>query len=260
MFELIDKRIRRAFSDAAIQYDVLTSLHKEIGRELVAKINQIDSAEHILDIGMGTGWLTNRLTFFFPDSKVVGIDFADGMIECARKKFEEIKIVQADARALPFKPQAFDLAVSNLAYQWMRDLPHAFSGINNILKENGKFIFTMFGEQTLKELFESIEKNAVSKNGHSLISRSPSLAEVEAALKRAGFREVKSDYEIIKVHFPDMLDLLKWIRDIGANSVESDVFLGKDLLNRANQHYETHFKDRLGIRATFEVLWLEARK
>jgi len=33
MLKLIDRRIRRAFSNAAMQYDILTGMQKEIGRE-----------------------------------------------------------------------------------------------------------------------------------------------------------------------------------------------------------------------------------
>ena len=32
IIKLIDQKIRKAFSDAAMQYDVLSGLHKEIGR------------------------------------------------------------------------------------------------------------------------------------------------------------------------------------------------------------------------------------
>ena len=81
----IDQKIRKAFSDAAVQYDVLTGLHKEIGRELIHKVKERE-CQRILDVGMGTGWLTNRLTYFFPESNVVGIDFASGMIEMAKQK------------------------------------------------------------------------------------------------------------------------------------------------------------------------------
>src|SRR5262245_13370989 len=111
MLQFIDKKIRGAFSNAAMQYDVLTSLHKEIGRDLLKKAgnglkpfptkdNVIPSPaepERILDVGMGTGWLTNRITHYFPGSIVVGLDFAPGMIEVAGDQNDEgFKIIQAD--------------------------------------------------------------------------------------------------------------------------------------------------------------------
>ena len=37
MWTTFTDKVRQAFTDAADQYDILTSLHKEIGRELVKK-------------------------------------------------------------------------------------------------------------------------------------------------------------------------------------------------------------------------------
>src|SRR3989338_5754853 len=153
----IDKRIRKAFSSAAMQYDVLSSMQKEIGRELVNKLSHprgdisTPGVEFILDVGMGTGWMTNRLANFFPDAKVVGIDSAVGMIEQARKKYENLNTVNADARMLPFKSGQFDIVISNLAYQWVPDLDQAFAETHRLLKKEGTLCLTMFGSGTLKE-------------------------------------------------------------------------------------------------------------
>src|SRR5690348_5781578 len=103
ILKAIDQRIRNAFSNAAIQYDVLTGMHKEIGRELIDKIKDVPLPHYILDIGMGTGYVTNRLKHYFPESNVIGIDYADGMIALAKQKSEGFKIVQADAHDLPLK-------------------------------------------------------------------------------------------------------------------------------------------------------------
>ena len=122
----IDQKIRKSFSDAAAQYDVLTGMHNEIGRELLKKVIDTDLTDSILDIGMGTGRLTRRLKFYFPESQVIGMDFAEGMIEIAKNKGGGEGIIQADAAALPFKSNSFNVIVSNLAFQWIRDLSSAF--------------------------------------------------------------------------------------------------------------------------------------
>src|SRR5436309_12651597 len=102
MLKFLDQKIRKAFSGAAMQYDVLTSLHKEIGRDLIKKVMAIEPCRTILDVGMGTGWLTYRLYQHFPGSLVVGVDFAPGMIEAAQNQSEDsFKIVEAHAGELP---------------------------------------------------------------------------------------------------------------------------------------------------------------
>lgn len=257
LIDKIDSKIRRAFSDAAIQYDVLTSLHKEIGRELLKKsIDQPYNA--ILDIGMGTGWLTGKIKFYFPDANVVGIDFAEGMVKHAKEQDEPFTIVQADARALPFSQDAFDCIMSNLAFQWVDNLTESFRQCYLSLKPGGRLSFTMFGYQTMRELFESLQ---ATSNGKSLsIRRLATHEKVTESLVTAGFKGPAVTYERIKVNFPTLFDLLRWTKSIGANVLSKDVYIGKDWLVRANEYYIKNHKSRFGINSTFEVIWVRAEK
>lgn len=264
ILKLLDDRIRRAFSDAALQYDVLTNLHKEIGRELLQNVagdvGMVPMPTSILDVGIGTGWLTSRLKTHFPDAVVIGLDFAAGMVEAAKSKEENFHIIQADARHLPFRENTFDLVVSNLAYQWMPDLPQAFSGCHRILKKDGKLCLTMFGHGTFEELFVALEKTRQGIKEKTALPRLAGEAQIREGLRAAGFRDIAVESEHIKVHFADMPALVKWIKDIGANALVNNIFIGRDWLTRANEYYHHAFRDRWGVAATFEVVWVAARK
>lgn len=257
-----NEKIRKAFSDAALQYEMLTGLHKEIGRELSKKISQREDCSAILDIGMGTGWFTNRLANFFPEAMVVGIDSAEGMVRRAHVKQGTFRIVQGDAAQLPFKDNIFDIITSNLAYQWIADLPEAFKHCHDRITKDGLLCFTMFGFDTFQELFEAILTCRRSdENGNELvIYRLAKADQVHEALNDAGFKNIIISSERIKVRFKDMLDLIKWVKDIGANAAPKDMYIGKELLLKANDYYNSRFRDRLGVFATFEVIWVEASK
>ncbi len=255
MWQAIHNKIRRSFSDAALNYEVLSSLHKEIGRELVRKV--IDqSCSHILDVGTGTGYLANKAQFYFPEAMVVGMDIADGMVLEANKLKEGIRIVQGDACALPFGQNVFDLVISNLAYQWVGDLEAAFCQAHNCLAPNGKLCATVFGRRTFYELFETMHAFLPQKSVHRL----PDSERLEAALISAGFKDVHLDYEIIKVQFEDLMDVLRWIKGIGANVLNDDVTLGKQMIAQMNDHYRLNHPYFNGVCATFEVIWLSAQK
>ena len=262
IIKLIDQKIRKAFSDAAMQYDVLTGLHKEIGRELTGKIRHCEPCGRILDIGMGTGWFTGRLANMFPEAMVVGVDSAPGMISLAREKQEAFTIVQADAARLPFQDGTFDIITSNLAYQWVGGLAQAMAQCRSQLTADGTLCFTMFGYNTLKELFEALERcsDVSGKDKEVVFSRLADDQQAAQALREAGFQAVQVDAERIKVRFEDMMSLVKWVKDIGANALPRDTYIGKDLLLRADEYYNAHFRDRLGVYATFEVIWVHARR
>ena len=276
ILRLIDEKIRRAFSDAAMQYDILAGLHQEIGRELLAKAAGgplkaagTESVDAVLDVGMGTGWLTGRLKNYFPDARVVGLDAADGMIEAARCRQEEFHIVQADAGRLPFHGGRFDLVISNLAYQWMSDLFLAFGECHRVLRDDGKLCMTMFGYHTFRELFDALAKTREDGSGLAIVRpalgeaslrRLAGKEEIAAALNKAGFRDARVEEETVRTHFPDMLALVKWIKDIGANALMNIRFVGRDWLAKASAYYSRTFPDRWGVCATFEVIWVQARK
>ncbi len=262
LLKFIDNKIRKAFSDSALQYEALAGVQREIGRELLRRVIDKEECRSVLDVGMGTGRLTNQLSLYFPEAKVIGMDFARGMVEVARQKYSTLTIVQADAAQLPFKRESFDIIISNLVYQWVEDLEQTFLLNFDTLRPDGTFCFTLFGEKTLEELFAALEA-ALDIDGEEndcWIRRLPRAEQVRSALVEAGFAEVTVETEMIKVHFEDMFALLKWLKDIGANVLKRDVYVGKDLLRRAADYYQEHFRDRWGVSASFEVIWVNAVK
>ncbi len=255
----ISQKIRKNFSKAAINYDNLAVLQQTIGSRFLFQLKD-EIPQRTLDIGMGTGWLTQRLCEQFKDSRIVGIDFSDGMIARARNKKERFRILQAEAANLPFVSESFDLIVSNLMYQWVEDLKKSFGEARRTLKEHGSFYLSTFGPQTLHELFASIEK---SSNGRQLkLSNAvlPSKEKITDALLHNGFRDFHVTSEIFKVYFSNVTSLLRWLKNIGANTTQKNVFLGKEMLLKADDFYHKSFLDEKGIFASFEVVWAKAKK
>lgn len=242
-----------------MQYEALSSLHNEIGRELVKKVMATEDCRHILDVGTGTGRMARCASFYFPEAQVTGLDVAEGMLAVARREKEGVVYVQGDAQQLPFAADTFQLVLSNLAYQWVPDLPGAFQQARRVLSPGGRLGATLFGRNTFKEMFSGLEACASEMN-HPPVAfrRLPSIEDVERALQAAGFSHVRTDYEYIKVGFNDLWDLLRWLKNIGANQLPRDAFVGKDLLSAVNAYCLKNYPYHNGIGVTFEVIWLEA--
>lgn len=250
------------FSHVAKNYDQRTDFHRNIAELLTDKISDVKVPEKILDIGMGTGYLTRRLKEVFPGSNVSGIDFAKGMIEYARMHSQGIEIIEADANKLPFDESTFDLIVSNLAYQWVENLRDAFSQSCTCLKSGGRFCFSMFGKNTFRELFASLDDSVKIRGGMSVfpIQKLVCSEDVSSVLNSAGFDKQKVEVREFKVNFKDLFDIIRWIKEIGANSLKREIFVGRKLLAHANEFYLNNFKEDQGVFATLEVIWGEASK
>ena len=252
-------KVQQAFSRASMRYDVLASLHREIGRELTKKIrvHHKDFAS-ILDVGMGTGWFTNRLAHIFPESRVVGLDYALGMIEKAKQHEGPFQMVVADMIQPPFLDGQFDLITSNLAFQWMTPIDEAFQQSHRILSDGGFLCGTLFGRETFYELFALIEKEFSDEEIQ--IQRLPSVEEIRNAFVKNGFLDVSVDYERIKVRYTNLMDLLHWVKGLGANRLERNFYLGKNRLKHLCEIYDATVRDHLGVYATLEVIWFKGKK
>jgi trans-aconitate 2-methyltransferase len=89
------------------------------GIDLIANIPDV-GAHRVIDLGCGTGRLTERLRARWPHAEIVGLDSSPKMLEQARGDFPAIEWVEADIAK--WEPEApLDIVMSNAALHW---LPH----------------------------------------------------------------------------------------------------------------------------------------
>ena len=246
----------RRFSDAATCYGGLANIQRTIVRDLLKKIDP-GRGSWILDVGAGDGALASGLAR--GGARVVALDMAWGMARQGKAMNSGAMWVQADACALPFARAKFDQVVSSSAYQWVADLPMAFSQARRVLKVGRPFTGVLFGHATLNELFTSLQRGA-ARLGRRLppLKRLVRPDDVSAALGAAGFRNVAVTVEERTAGFKDMAAILAWLKGVGANMLTPRFFLGKALLKEATDEYRTHFTRDGALRVTFEVIWIEA--
>jgi len=92
------------------------------------------SADNVLDVGCGAGWLSRRLAKLVPQGRVVGMDVSDEMIRHARRAsldFENLMFVTGEVQEIPWEPNFFSHAISvESSYYW----PDPAAGIRDILR------------------------------------------------------------------------------------------------------------------------------
>ncbi len=121
-------RLRREFDREAGGYDrtALASMpgYAELHRTLVRGIPYMPTRSfRVLELGVGTGTLTQVVLRGFPHARVLGLDLSPRMIAQARTKLhafrDRVELVAGDLGAFP--PGEFDVVLSALAIHHLSD-------------------------------------------------------------------------------------------------------------------------------------------
>jgi malonyl-CoA O-methyltransferase len=258
------RQVRRAFGRAASDYAAIAVLQREVESRLLEQLVYAKAPPtRILDLGCGPGRASAELRLRFPKAELVALDLALPMLrECGRSwrwytpKSKRFHRVCADARALPFAEQRFDLVFSSLCLQWIEDLPGLLDGLRGLLRPSGLLLFSSFGPDTLFELRESF---AAADSAPHISSFAP-MAAVGDALMGAGFRDPVLDTDRFTLTYPDAWSLMRELRGIGAGNAWSDrrrSLTGKARMQRVFEAYELH-REGAVLPATYEVLYAQA--
>jgi malonyl-CoA O-methyltransferase len=265
---MIDKQLlRKRFSENARTYDQYAKVQKKMANQLMGSIPKSDEAIEILEIGCGSGYLTQLLCNAFPNARLTAVDLSPGMIEVAKKRvFEErITFLCGDIEEMKIS-RNFDIIISNATFQWLNHPQKVIEKLYKLLKKEGILSFSTFGKQTFQELHASykiakerlqIENN--SSPGQKFYSIEDLIGFCKSTLPLFNELLIEQFYE--REYFPGVREFFTSVRKIGANnsnkanSIQRPSFF-KELINQ----YETNYRDEKGVIATYECLFLTILK
>jgi malonyl-CoA O-methyltransferase len=234
--------MRRAFERAAGSYDSAAVLQREIAQRMAERLGIVRlDPKMILDAGCGTGEALGELLARYPRARLLGLDLAYAMVHAARRRdlaaaaaspslvrrllgaFAApgpgvVSLVCGDVCRLPVRARSVDLVWSNLALQWVDELPLAFSEIHRVLNIGGLLTFTTLGPDTLGELRRAFA--AADDAAH--VNRFLDMHDVGDMLVHAGFADPVMDMEMITMTYVDAGALMRDLKAIGAQNARAD--------------------------------------
>lgn len=98
-------------------------------------------AEAVLDVGCGTGAITEELAERTA-GKVTGLDIDPGMIDFASAGPSDVRWLIGDAHHLPLETESFDLVVCNFLLLWTADPGLAVEEMARVVKGGGVVLAT----------------------------------------------------------------------------------------------------------------------
>jgi len=205
------------FHSVAEKYDLMNDL-MSFGIHRLWKRFTIDCAgvrpgQKILDLAGGTGDLTAKFSRLVGDSgEVVLADINDSMLKVGREKLRNkglvnnIRYVQANAEALPFQDNYFDLITIGFGLRNVTHKEQALASMYRALKPGGRLLVLEFSKPTnvvMSKLYDFYSFKVLPKMGQLVAKDSDSyqyLAEsirmhpdqetLKAMMETVGFEQV----------------------------------------------------------------------
>lgn len=152
-----EKMVAGVFHSVAAKYDVMNDL-MSFGIHRLWKRFTIDSSavrpgNKVLDLAGGTGDLTRKFSEMVGDrGQVVLADINDSMIKVGREKLQNlgaignIEYIQANAEALPFAENTFDVVTIAFGLRNVTNKDNALASIFRVLKPGGRLLVLEFSK------------------------------------------------------------------------------------------------------------------
>lgn len=210
---ITEQSIAHRFSKAAVKYDSIACIQRNIAEQGVANLPK-DLQGEALDIGCGTGIHTQALSR--KGAAVTGVDIAEGMLAQARKKYSDPIFgpffLEGSAVDLPFSENQFSTVFSSMALQWASDTNLVASEIARVLKQGGIAELAIMVSGSFDEL-KTARKVAQLPRAETHL---PTAAQWLSGFKQSGLRlqrVITKDY--VDTH-QDIMSLLRSVKGVGA--------------------------------------------
>jgi SAM-dependent methyltransferase len=180
--------------------------HSEIVQ--LIRFGEIESNSKILDLGCGTGNLSEQLLECIPVD-IIGIDKSLQMLNKARKKSLQVLCGDAGHVSLPLKDNSFDLVIGAFVIHHIKNRMALIRECFRILNDGALIILTSSHRQienlhpVLNDFFPSLVE--IDKR------RFPKLTELDNSFQNAGFKRIKHG-ELIINRIPIDMDYLDKVK------------------------------------------------
>ena len=226
-----------------MSYDKYAGAQRHIAKRL-AQIYRADFAKRktFLEIGCGTGFMTEEMLRIAPRSRLLVTDIAPGMLTIFKRKHPNVPC-ECMAGEKIFLKEKVDCIYSNMAVQWLTDPLQVLLSYNALLRHGGVVIFSTVLSTNFPEWQEACDYAGIDHGQKRFFSE-------QIMLKALGqMFSVHSINEVLTIRFSTPTDFLLYIKKIGAKSNKTITSVAK--LRKACNYLNDHKNNTVSYRVAY---------
>ncbi len=224
---IITQQQRKTFDSQALLYDEY-AVAQHIAARNLARVLQTYQQElegtSIMEMGSGTGMVTDHLVRLYPESEILSTDISPNMIAMIRQKYSShnhVRFDVHDANVTHAEMATAKAIVSGFTLQWLSDAVASVSGWLEAMGKPGLVFLSWPGDGSFPEWRRASDIAGLAFTGNRL----PGADVVDRIAFLAGAGVDYHSVDDVVVEYPSALDFFRSIRNIGAG-VERDVVDG----------------------------------
>lgn len=244
--EAFHKRaIAAAFSRAAGSYDRAAELQRQTGATLL-NFGLQHPGNIVLDAGCGTGYFSRRWRQL--GKRVLALDLADGMLDCARQQDSADCYLLGDIEQLPLLDTSINICFSNLAVQWCTQLNKVLAQLYRVTCPGGLVLFSTLADGSLRELGDAWQQVDDCRHINPFLS----MEQIKAACSWYQNQLITQSYRQL---FPDVFSLMCSLKRIGATHVYQGRSMGLTGRKRLSALAAAYMRDQAYYPLSYQLVY-----
>jgi trans-aconitate 2-methyltransferase len=175
-------------------YDVSSEPQQAWASEVLERVAGIAPDATVLDVGCGTGRVTEALAALVPQGRVLALDASEEMVSLARRRLGDRATVWCQDVLELDLDEPVDAVVSTAALHWVTDHDRLWTRLARALRPGGALEVQCGGRGNIARVREAIEL-ADREHAPELVGWSPWVfagpEETERRLRRSGFTAIR---------------------------------------------------------------------
>lgn len=255
------KQVALNFGKSVEDYHRYAEVQQSVAKRLIASLEpwrDIIPPGPILEVGCGTGYVTEGLLDLYPERDKVITDISPEMVDFCRNRFtgtSTISFSQLDAEQLNTDAPQYGLAVSGFTAQWFKDPALTLGKMMEATKPGGLLLASFPGSKSFPEWRACCRELGIPYTGNEL-------PDTEEIVVKMSTGPVQVDYyeDTVIQKFDSAAGFFRHLKTIGANTRNDTK--GRSLkpseMKMLIDHWNSECKGR--IQVSYHIIFLAVKR
>lgn len=260
--EDLKKQIEKSFASHIKNYDQYATVQKLAANKMVDSLKpwmDIIPRGPILEIGCGTGFVTEKIIQLFPERDIFVTDISYDMVKhCENKMYQKgllnnnVKFGVLDADSLK-EVEKYAFIISGFTAQWFKDAMMTGYAMVDALKPGGLLLFSFPGDHSFPQWKMMCQDLDIPYSGNSLPEEDRLV--VQLSMKPVF---VDSFSELVPERYDNVASFFKSIKHIGAGTSTNDKQLTNSQMRELINYWEQKYPDVIEV--DYQLVYIAVKK